>query len=373
MHRSRASVTPSSRCGSLALLASPVVRVRRLPCRRRRRARARRERRAGSRPPREAAGRQAALRDEGARRHHPAHARRADAASTPRCRAVEARRAQLEERDGELRAPRSRPSSPRSRARRRPTACAARLLGRRIDATYRQGDAVLPRAAARVAQPHATSSRAPRSSSRSCSSDQDDHGRALGATAARWSAPRRRSTARCSALDAKKRRGRPPRRTRCATLQSDRASQTRRGARRPDAKQTLLAETKREHRAPARRRRRRGGGGRAHRAAAARAAARTARASTRGRWRGRSRATQRITSTFGWRIHPILKTRQFHTGIDIAGARRARAIVAAGSGKVIYAGYRGGYGNMRHDRPRQRRRDALRAPELASACRRARA
>ena len=56
-----------------------------------------------------------------------------------------------------------------------------------------------------------------------------------------------------------------------------------------------------------------------------------------------------ITSPFGWRMHPILKVRRFHTGIDIgkngsqpiAGA----AIVAAGAGTVISAGYRSGYGN----------------------------
>jgi murein DD-endopeptidase MepM/ murein hydrolase activator NlpD len=51
----------------------------------------------------------------------------------------------------------------------------------------------------------------------------------------------------------------------------------------------------------------------------------------------------RITSPFGYRIHPILKTRKMHTGIDIGAASGAR-IVAAGKGKVIYAGYNGGYG-----------------------------
>jgi murein DD-endopeptidase MepM/ murein hydrolase activator NlpD len=51
-----------------------------------------------------------------------------------------------------------------------------------------------------------------------------------------------------------------------------------------------------------------------------------------------------ITSPFGWRIHPILKTRKFHSGIDIRAPEGAR-IVAAGAGTVIYAGDRGGYGN----------------------------
>lgn len=51
----------------------------------------------------------------------------------------------------------------------------------------------------------------------------------------------------------------------------------------------------------------------------------------------------RITSPFGYRIHPILKVRKLHTGIDIGAASGAR-IVAAGKGTVIYAGYNGGYG-----------------------------
>lgn len=52
----------------------------------------------------------------------------------------------------------------------------------------------------------------------------------------------------------------------------------------------------------------------------------------------------RVSSPFGWRIHPILKIRKFHAGIDIAAPSGA-TIVAAGSGTVIYAGPRGGYGN----------------------------
>lgn len=58
----------------------------------------------------------------------------------------------------------------------------------------------------------------------------------------------------------------------------------------------------------------------------------------------------RVSSPFGYRIHPIFKTRKLHTGIDIGRAADGTsidgaAIVAAGSGEVIYAGYRGGYGN----------------------------
>ena len=51
-----------------------------------------------------------------------------------------------------------------------------------------------------------------------------------------------------------------------------------------------------------------------------------------------------VTSYFGWRIHPILGTRRFHTGIDI-GVGYGTAIRAADSGKVIYAAGNGGYGN----------------------------
>ncbi|MCD6119274.1 peptidoglycan DD-metalloendopeptidase family protein [bacterium] len=51
----------------------------------------------------------------------------------------------------------------------------------------------------------------------------------------------------------------------------------------------------------------------------------------------------RITSGFGYRIHPIYKRRKFHTGIDI-GAPYGTPIKAGGDGKVIFADWRGGYG-----------------------------
>lgn len=54
-------------------------------------------------------------------------------------------------------------------------------------------------------------------------------------------------------------------------------------------------------------------------------------------------ASHRITSRFGWRICPY-HGRELHPGIDI-GAASGSAIVAAGSGRVISAGWRGGYGN----------------------------
>lgn len=53
----------------------------------------------------------------------------------------------------------------------------------------------------------------------------------------------------------------------------------------------------------------------------------------------------RITSPYGNRIHPILKTRRMHTGIDI-GAPMNAAIVAAERGKVIFAGWNAAYGRM---------------------------
>ncbi len=53
----------------------------------------------------------------------------------------------------------------------------------------------------------------------------------------------------------------------------------------------------------------------------------------------------RITSPFGWRMHPVLHVNKFHSGVDI-GAPSGATIVAAGDGTVISAGYNGGYGNM---------------------------
>ncbi|CAH2214965.1 murein hydrolase activator EnvC family protein [Tepidibacter aestuarii] len=52
----------------------------------------------------------------------------------------------------------------------------------------------------------------------------------------------------------------------------------------------------------------------------------------------------RITSYFGYRIHPTLKTKKLHTGLDI-GAPMGANIVAANDGKVMFAGWQGGYGN----------------------------
>ncbi len=51
----------------------------------------------------------------------------------------------------------------------------------------------------------------------------------------------------------------------------------------------------------------------------------------------------RISSSYGWRTHPILHTRRFHNGVDIA-IGSGTPIKAADDGKVIFAGWKGAYG-----------------------------
>lgn len=59
----------------------------------------------------------------------------------------------------------------------------------------------------------------------------------------------------------------------------------------------------------------------------------------------------KINSPFGWRHHPVLKKRWFHTGVDIKG-NSGTPIHAARSGQVIFSGWMNGYGKtviIRHD------------------------
>ncbi len=51
-----------------------------------------------------------------------------------------------------------------------------------------------------------------------------------------------------------------------------------------------------------------------------------------------------VDSPFGRRLHPIYKRYMTHEGIDI-GEKKGAPIYAAGTGKVIQAGWNGGYGN----------------------------
>lgn len=59
----------------------------------------------------------------------------------------------------------------------------------------------------------------------------------------------------------------------------------------------------------------------------------------------------RISSPFGYRIHPVLGVKKLHTGIDIPAPTGTPA-VAVSSGTVIYSGVQGSYGNtvmIKHD------------------------
>ncbi len=53
----------------------------------------------------------------------------------------------------------------------------------------------------------------------------------------------------------------------------------------------------------------------------------------------------RVTSRFGWRVHPIFRRRMFHEGVDIRGPYHC-LIRASREGRVIFAGRKRGYGKL---------------------------
>ncbi len=53
----------------------------------------------------------------------------------------------------------------------------------------------------------------------------------------------------------------------------------------------------------------------------------------------------KISSSFGWRIHPISNKRNYHTGIDIATSI-ASPVYAAAEGVVVHSDWLGGYGKL---------------------------
>ncbi|MFI3296290.1 MAG: M23 family metallopeptidase [bacterium] len=52
----------------------------------------------------------------------------------------------------------------------------------------------------------------------------------------------------------------------------------------------------------------------------------------------------RIASGYGWRMHPIYRIKKKHEGMDFT-ANTGTDIYATGNGKVIYSGWKQGYGN----------------------------
>ena len=57
-------------------------------------------------------------------------------------------------------------------------------------------------------------------------------------------------------------------------------------------------------------------------------------------------ANRGVTNNYGWRMHPVLKKRNFHSGIDLKASMRTK-IYAPANGIIKYAGYNNkGYGYM---------------------------
>lgn len=55
--------------------------------------------------------------------------------------------------------------------------------------------------------------------------------------------------------------------------------------------------------------------------------------------------TGMITSNYGWRIHPVRGKKRFHAGLDLA-AKLGAEVTAPASGKILFAGWKNGYGNV---------------------------
>ena len=51
----------------------------------------------------------------------------------------------------------------------------------------------------------------------------------------------------------------------------------------------------------------------------------------------------KITSEYGWRVHPVTKVRKFHKGIDLRAAMNT-PVYAVADGKIVYNGWVKGYG-----------------------------
>lgn len=52
-----------------------------------------------------------------------------------------------------------------------------------------------------------------------------------------------------------------------------------------------------------------------------------------------------VTSSYGWRKHPVKGGRKHHNGLDIA-AKLGMPVLAPASGIVVFSGVRNGYGNV---------------------------
>lgn len=65
--------------------------------------------------------------------------------------------------------------------------------------------------------------------------------------------------------------------------------------------------------------------------------------SDRTQWRFPLPMAAEVTSGFGWRQHPITGDRRFHDGVDF-GAPEGTPVLAAQSGRVVFADWMGGYG-----------------------------